>query len=186
MRRKWYALFCAALLAVVCGAPLVHATAANTGYTTVFIVKGATFSPFMVLNQASHEDLPAGFDGQHWLSLQKTEGPSDVYVVNNSWKPINFDGNNGIASTGWHTHPGHSLIVVTAGTLTEYEGDDCTRHTYMVGVTFVDPGDGHVHIVRNEGNVTASTIAIQIVPSDPNKANRRIDAPAPVACTYIQ
>ncbi len=186
MRLKCGAFGAAILLTIVFRATLVHATSANAGFTTAFIVKGATFSPFEVLNNVSNHDLPAGFDGQHWLSLQKTEGPSDVYVVNNSWKPVNFDGNNSVATTGWHTHPGHSLIVVTAGTLTEYEGEDCERHIYTAGDTLVDPGDGHVHILRNEGNVAASTVAVQIVPSDPGKANRRIDAPAPLSCAYIQ
>jgi hypothetical protein len=72
-----------------------------------------------------------------------------------------------VPSTGWHSHPGHSLIVVTAGTLTAHEGDDptCTPHVYTVGMGFVDPGGGHVHIIQNEGSVVAQTIAVQIVPA---------------------
>jgi hypothetical protein len=38
--------------------------------------------------------------------------------------------------------------------------------------TLVDPGHDHVHIIRNEGSVPASTIAVQLVPYDPAKANR--------------
>jgi mannose-6-phosphate isomerase-like protein (cupin superfamily) len=49
----------------------------------------------------------------------------------------------------------------------------------------VDPGSGHLHIIRNEGSVPASTIAVQLVPYDPAKANRRIDAPAPETCSNI-
>ena len=52
--------------------------------------------------------------------------------------------------------------------------------------TLVDPGHDHVHIIRNEGSVPASTIAVQLVPYDPAKANRRIDAPAPESCPNIQ
>ena len=51
-----------------------------------------------------------------WLSFQKTKGSSDLYVQSNVWAPG--------GSTGWHTHPGHSLIIVTAGTVTAYDGDD--------------------------------------------------------------
>jgi hypothetical protein len=51
--------------------------------------------------------------------------------------------------------------------------------------TLVDPGRDHEHIIRNEGSVAASTIAVQLVPYDPNKANRRIDAPAPANCSNI-
>ena len=54
-----------------------------------------------------------------WLSLQKTKGSSDLYLQSNLWKPG--------GSTGWHSHPGHSLIIVTAGTVTAYEGDDPDR-----------------------------------------------------------
>src|SRR5262249_20429973 len=75
-------------------------------------------------------------NSKSWLSLQKTQGPSDLYVESNVWQPG--------GSTGWHTHPGHSLIMVTAGTIKAYEGDDptCTPTEYTVGMGFVDPGDG--------------------------------------------
>ena len=48
--------------------------------------------------------------------MQKTKGASDLYVQSNVWAPG--------GTTGWHTHPGHSLIIVTAGTVTAYDGDD--------------------------------------------------------------
>jgi quercetin dioxygenase-like cupin family protein len=90
-----------------------------------------------------------------------------------------------VASTGWHTHPGHSLIIVTAGTITEYHAD-CKPHVYVVGDTFVDPGGGEEHILRNEGSTElASTMAVQLVPHDPLHLNRRIDAPAPESCKDI-
>jgi len=57
-------------------------------------------------------------EGSIWLSLKKTLGLSDVYVQNNVWDPG--------GTTGWHTHPGASLIIVTAGTVTAYEGHDPT------------------------------------------------------------
>ena len=85
--------------------------------------------------------------------------------------------------SGWHTHPGPSLILVTAGEITAYEGDDptCTPTRYKAGEGFVDPGDGHVHLLRNETSAPAETVAFQIVPKD---AMRRIDAPAPAACGF--
>ena len=110
-----------------------------------------------------------------WLSLQKTKGLSDVYVQNNVWQPG--------GSTGWHTHPGHSLIIVTAGTVTAYEGDDpsCTPHAYTVGQGFVDEGGDHIHIIRNEGLVEARTVAVQVIPAN---AVRRIDKPASPNCPF--
>jgi hypothetical protein len=113
--------------------------------------------------------------GEPWLSFQKTKGPSDVYVQNNVWQPGGH--------TGWHTHPGHSLIIVTAGTVTAYEGDDpsCTPHAYTVGQGFVDEGGDHIHIIRNEGLVEARTVAVQLIPAN---AMRRIDKPASPDCPF--
>ena len=110
-----------------------------------------------------------------WLSLQKTKGLSDVYVQSNVWVPG--------GTSGWHTHPGHSLIIVTAGTVTTYEADDpeCTPHTYTVGMGIVDPGGGHVHNIRNEGTEEARTITVQTIPAD---ATRRIDAADPGHCPF--
>jgi quercetin dioxygenase-like cupin family protein len=104
-----------------------------------------------------------------------TKGASDVYVVSNVIAP----GGN----TGWHTHLGPSLITVKSGTITAYDGDDptCTPHVYTAGDGFVDPGDGHVHILRNEGSVPAETIAVQILP---HGAVRRVDAPDPGTCPF--
>lgn len=115
--------------------------------------------------------LPANF----WQARLKTQGLSDVFVQSNAWAPG--------GSTGWHTHPGHSLILVTAGTVTAYEGDDpsCTPHVYSQGMGFVDPGGGHVHVLRNEGAVEARTVAVQLVPA---AAMRRIDAAAPGNCPF--
>lgn len=126
-----------------------------------------------------HAFLPEGSqrdaDESFWTSVQRTKGDSDLYVQSNVWAP------NG--TTGWHSHPGHSLIIVTAGAVTAYEGDEtsCTSHVYTAGMGFVDPGGDHVHVLRNEGSVEAKTIAVQLVPAD---ATRRVDAAAPSACPF--
>jgi uncharacterized cupin superfamily protein len=115
--------------------------------------------------------VPAHF----WQSRQKTQGLSDVYVQSNVWVPG--------GSSGWHTHPGHSLILVTAGTVTAYEGDDpgCAPHVYSQGMGFVDPGGDHVHVLRNEGATEARTITVQLIPA---AAVRRIDAADPGNCPF--
>jgi quercetin dioxygenase-like cupin family protein len=107
-----------------------------------------------------------------WVSFQKTQGPSDLYIQDNVWQPG--------GTTGWHTHPGHSLITVTEGTITAYEGS-CAPTVYTVGMGFVDPGgDDHVHVLRNEGSVVARTKAVQLVPAG---APRRLDRPKPPGCS---
>jgi hypothetical protein len=71
--------------------------------------------------------------------------------------------------TGWHTHPGAALAIVTAGelTLTSFRegrqgdadsarrGPRCVTRTVSAGQSFVDPGHGNVHIARNLGTVPA-------------------------------
>jgi hypothetical protein len=164
------------------------------GFKSTSLASG-TFAEFEVLNQSAVIN-PGGDsdndrdDKSQWMSLQKTKGASDLYVQSNTWEPVNSV-TGAAASTGWHTHHGHSLIIVTAGTIAEYDSD-CVRHTYTFvpgqpSPTLVDPGHGHVHVIRNEGTVPASTIAVQLVPYDPNKANRRVDVPtAPPTCARMQ
>jgi quercetin dioxygenase-like cupin family protein len=105
----------------------------------------------------------------------KTKGDSDVYVTRNA---IGVGGHS-----GWHTHPGPSLIIVTVGEIMAYEGNDptCTPTRYRAGEGFVDPGSGHVHLLRNESGAPAETVAVQILPKG---ATRRIDAPAPGNCPF--
>ena len=108
-----------------------------------------------------------------WKAQLKTHGQSDVYVVDNKFPPG--------ASTGWHSHAGPSLILVVAGTVTNYPGDDpsCTPRAYSAGAGFIDPGSGHLHMLRNETGTDAETIAVQLLPKD---AARRIPADAPSGC----
>lgn len=132
---------------------------------------------FEDIDVRNHAFFPESFrteaDRNVWLAAQKTHGPSDLYVQSNVWQPG--------GTTGWHTHPGHSLIIVIAGTITAYEGDDptCTPRVYTQGMGFVDEGGDHAHVLKNEGTVEARTIAVQLLPAT---ATRRIDAPAPNAC----
>ena len=123
----------------------------------------------------SDDPDPANSKKNVWLSLQKTKGLSDLYVQSNIWQVGGF--------TGWHTHPGHSLVTVTAGAITNYDGDDptCTGTVYTAGMTFVDHGGDHSHMVRNEGFVEARTTAVQLIPAG---AIRRIDAEGNPACPF--
>ena len=105
----------------------------------------------------------------------RTKGVSDVYVTRNA---ISVGGNS-----GWHTHPGPSLIIVTLGEITAYEGNDptCTPKRYRAGEGFIDPGGNHVHLLRNESGAPAETVAVQFLPKD---ATRRVDTPAPGNCPF--
>jgi hypothetical protein len=190
MRRKfiWLAILSAAVVFTALHFSKNALATAASGFKATTLATG-TFDEIDVFNQDSGDSLPIGFGGPVWLSLQKTKGSSDLYVQSNVWPAVNPI-TGAIASTGWHTHPGHSLIIVTSGSITDYM-DDCTQHVYTFvagqpAPTLIDPGHGHVHIIRNEGSVPATSIAVQLVPFDPAKANRRIDVPAPANCTNIE
>ena len=147
----------------------------SAGFTATTIAVGR----FGDIDASNHVILPDDSPHSHfrklWLSFQKTKGPSDLYVQSNVWAPG--------GTTGWHTHPSHSLIIVTAGTVTAYDGHDpsCTPHVYTTGMGLVDEGGDHVHVIRNEGSVEARTVAVQLIPAG---ATRRIDAEGNVGCPF--
>ena len=175
MRKR---LTCLVLLSVTIAATVLY----HSGKALATRLKG-TKAPCSLWAGFAKSKSPATFppglktagNEQAWQSLQQTKGLSDVYVQSNIWAPG--------GSTGWHSHPGHSLIIVTAGTVTDYEGHDpdCKPHVYKTGMGFVDPGGDHVHILRNEGDVEAKTIAVQLIPAD---AARRIDVADPGNCHF--
>ena len=122
------------------------------------IISGPTFLPASVIKSET---------GGHEVEF-KTKGSSDIWVVHNKIAPGGH--------TGWHSHPGPSIISVKSGTATEYHGDDPnTPIVHFAGSSFVDDGQG-AHIVRNEGSTDLELVAFQILPSG---ATRRIDQPAP-------
>jgi quercetin dioxygenase-like cupin family protein len=121
----------------------------------------AGFYPSGLLNLMCRSNLP------NWLLMTRVRGDSDLYVTQHIFQPG--------GQTGWHTHPGPSLITVVEGTLTVYK-DDCTFETYSAGESFTDIGCGDLHNVRNETGAEAKDIAVQIVP---HLAPRRIDADDP-------
>jgi len=170
---------CAALLATVALAATVHIGQVQATPSAGFTATTLAVGRFGDIDAANHQVLPDASLKDRWrslwLSLQKTKGQSDVYVQSNVWAPG--------GTTGWHTHPGHSLIIVTAGTITAYEGHDpsCAPHVYTTGMGFVDEGGSHVHVLRNEGGEEARTIATQLIPAG---AVRRVDAAANPNCPF--
>jgi quercetin dioxygenase-like cupin family protein len=121
----------------------------------------AGFFPSGSLNLMCRSNLPA------WLLNTRVRGDSDLYITKHTFQPG--------GQTGWHSHPGPSLITVIEGTLTIYH-DDCTSETFTAGQSFTDLGCGDIHNAVNEGATEAIDVAVQIVPHD---APRRIDVPNP-------
>ena len=173
MRRRltWLILFSAAItVTVLYPAKKAHATPAQ-GFTSTTLAQGQ-FGDIDVFNRFLPPGAPVS---KLWLSWQKTKGSSDGYVLNNVWQPG--------GSTGWHSHPGHTLVFVTAGAVTQYQGNDpsCTPKVYTAGMAFVDAGGDHVHIVRNEGTDVAQVIAVRLVPAG---QPGRIDVADPGNCHF--
>jgi hypothetical protein len=172
-RRLQHLLFLTAVIALVLSQPLSVPATTPEGYKSTLLAVGR----FGEINVSGY--FPRGpakeRNEQLWTSLQQTKGPSDLYIQNNIWQPG--------GTTGWHTHPGHSLIIVTEGTVTEYGSDDpeCRPHIYTQGMGFVDHGGDHIHLIRNESTAQASTIALQLIPQG---TERRIDAPPPQNCHF--
>jgi hypothetical protein len=136
----------------------------SSGFTST-IVGPTTFDELDVKNLTPY----------HQVRIS-TKGISDVYIVTNKVIPG--------GQSGWHTHPGPSIVSVKSGVATVYDGDDptCTPHFYPAGTGFVDEvNGGHVHLVRNEGSVDLELVAFQIIPQG---AQRRIDVPNPGYCPF--
>jgi hypothetical protein len=167
---------CLVVLGVALHSGKGQATPATAPGFSGLTLAQATYGPIF-----SHvHTMPAS-----WRELIWTKGSSDLYVQQNTWDPAACN-NQCIPSTGWHTHPGPSFVIVIEGSVTVYDSDDrtCTPHTYTAKTptnAFVDPGGGHVHLVRNETNALAKTIAVQLIPAG---ADRRQDAPKPSNCSF--
>ncbi len=154
MKSKWSLAVGLGLVALALWAANVLATP-GVGFTAAQQWKGA-FGPLDLRAEAGGSDTrpwknlpgPTWKPKWFWTALAEyqqrradsrelqltTKGASDVYVTRNA---IAVGGNS-----GWHTHPGPSLIIVTVGEITAYDGDDptCAPKRYRAGEGFVDPG----------------------------------------------
>jgi hypothetical protein len=155
---------------------------------TVFATGSNGFAGHTLAN-ATYGDIFSHVNSKvtgHWNELIKTEGRSDLFVQENTWDPATCNPSPCSPTTGWHTHPGPSFVIVTQGSVTNYNGDDpdCTPHVYTAGTehnAFIDPGDGSVHMIRDESGQIAKTIAVQLIPAG---AMRRQDVDDPGNCHF--
>jgi quercetin dioxygenase-like cupin family protein len=157
MRTRW-AIFAIVLL---CGAGVLATTSFGTAQAPV---ANALYTDIEI--HAKREP--------HWNAFLKVKGVSDVFVTNHAIIPGGY--------SGWHSHPGLSIVSVTQGALWLYDGDDpaCAPTIVPAGHGFVESGD-HVHIVRNEGAGDAKWTTTSIRPAG---AAGRIDAANPGNCPF--
>lgn len=114
--------------------------------------------------------------GIHLKTLSSTDISADRLVVQPG------------GHSGWHTHPGPVLIVVTEGSIIWSNGSDplCTSRTYTVGEAFIEE-PFVVHKARNvspAGGVGAEFLAFTIKPQGAVGPAFRIDRPQPTNCAF--
>jgi len=87
--------------------------------------------------------------------------------------------------TGWHSHPGPVVVLIKSGQMSFYDSEDptCTVRTYSAGQAFIDKGQGHVHIARNESQSENLELWATYFDVPPGGAFR-IDAPNPGNCSF--
>lgn len=98
--------------------------------------------------------LAMGYSSDHQVKLE-TKGPSDVLQARLVAQPL--------GDTGWHTHPGPAVVVVTKGAVTEYH-NGCVK-LYPAGSAFFEQ-EGEVHrVVNHDPSVAAEAYLTFILPS---------------------
>ena len=88
-------------------------------------------------------------------------------------------------TTGWHSHPGKTLVLVSAGKFTLYRDRDgaCRTRTYDAGQGFVEPPTS-VHKGVNEGDVPVELTAVFFrVPADGTTPRIRQPLPIPASAS---
>lgn len=128
----------------------------------------------LVRANAGEIDAGSNYNDLEFKSKLSTHANTDIVVNNNTMTAG--------GTSGWHVHPGITIVAIKAGALTLYDGDDalCEPRVYSAGQVFVESGS-HVHIARNEGGVVAEWFTTYIVPAG---GQTRMDAPAPGNCTF--
>lgn len=172
--RFWLpALAAATLLAAVAIATLLdgeaHATPPNSGWVT-------DKPPAVAYFESIHVRGVTDAEGENPQVKITVSEPTDVYVNHVTVAP----GGN----SGWHSHPGPSVVVIKTGTATVYDSDgsSCPATVYPAGTGFIDEGGGHVHLVANLGSAPLEVYAFQIIP---HGDMRVISEPRPAGCPML-
>ena len=103
--KLWICASLVGVLGVGIGAAAEVQATPSTATSTVLVQ--ARVAP---LDIAAHNRTA---DGKRWRAELETHGLSDGFVVDNKFQPGQ--------STGWHSHPGPSLIFVVSGSVTNYD-----------------------------------------------------------------
>jgi quercetin dioxygenase-like cupin family protein len=86
-------------------------------------------------------------------------------------------------STGWHYHPGVTLVSINSGAVTEYD-KKCHKTFLKAGKGFVE-SNHKVHVVRNQSKAKAVLYVTFIIPTKTTAEGLRVDAPKPKNCKVM-
>lgn len=128
--------------------------------------KDATVTP---LTRAPLGNFEAKGDG---IEVESERRSADIAIAKVVLEPG--------GSSGWHHHPGVTLVSVASGTVTEYDVK-CEKSVFTAGEGFVESND-EVQLVRNHRNVNAVLYATFIAPTSTSPEGLRIDDPQPKKC----
>jgi quercetin dioxygenase-like cupin family protein len=85
-----------------------------------------------------------------------------------------------VSSSGWHSHPGNTFVIVQSGAITLYKGSNpCHGRTYIAGQAFVEVPE-EIYDGVNLG--TDAAIVYATFKDVPIGGSPRIDQPAPATC----
>jgi quercetin dioxygenase-like cupin family protein len=114
----------------------------------------ATPAPPPVVELLSRGSVAKPFEVRaHGIELD-ADRRIDVAVAHLTFQPS--------GSTGWHRHPGPTVVTITTGELTITD-NTCRSRTYQAGDTFVEPGPPR-HVAVNTADTTTETIVTFFVP----------------------
>lgn len=140
-------------LALIGASGTAGATDPNSGWHAAKPPAKAYFERIRVHSKVADTDHDA------FVTMRSNE-PSDVYVNHVIADPL--------GNSGWHTHPGPSVVVIKRGIATVYEVEDmnCVQRSYPAGTGFIDQGGTHLHLVQNAStSETLELYAFQIIPT---------------------
>jgi quercetin dioxygenase-like cupin family protein len=106
------------------------------------------------------------------ITVESGPGSADLVTVKVVIKPG--------GSTGWHHHPGVTLVSVASGTATQYH-ENCHKTVLKAGDGFFE-GTGESHVVRNEGDVDAVLYVTFVIPTETSPEKLTIPDPQPKNC----
>ena len=143
----------------VIGASIIAASLALSGVAIATVSTGSVVSEVIGAGSMPERVRFAAKPGSNTVVARFTFGPN--------------------SSTGWHTHPGRTLVTVKSGTFTVYHAEDCAPLVYGPGDAFVEL-PSTVHIGRNE---TTAPVELGVVFFRVTiDGSPRIDHPQPANC----